>query len=109
MIAFLTNLTLRFAEEARKYGVLYAAVKVVPQHNLAAHGIDQRYLHGGQLDICWHEVNAFIVVQNAFSGRDGLVHDDLGHERSECNRQLVRFVPTKAVREIALSESPPAF
>ena len=43
-------------------------VQILPQDGLSAHGIHQRDLHTGELDVSGHQVNAFRVVQDTLSG-----------------------------------------
>ena len=43
-------------------------VQILPQDSLSAHGIHQRDLHTGELDVSGHQVNAFRVVQDTLSG-----------------------------------------
>ena len=41
-------------------------------------------------------------VQDTLAGGDGLLRDDLLHQRGECGGQLVRLRPAQHLREIAL-------
>lgn len=42
------------------------------------------------------------MVQDTLAGGDGLLRDDLLHQRGECGGQLVRLRPAQHLREIAL-------
>lgn len=58
--------------------------QILPQHRFTAHCVDQRDLQRRQLDIGGDKVDAGLVVQNALTGGDGLLCDDLLHQRGEC-------------------------
>ena len=54
-------------------------VQILPQDSLAAHGVHQRYLHAGELNVGGHEVHALRVVQDALAEFDLLIHKDAPH------------------------------
>ena len=66
-------------------------VQILPQDGLAAHGVYQRHLHAGQLDVGGHEVYALRVVQDALAGAQRLVHEDTAHRVGQGKGQLVRL------------------
>ena len=66
-------------------------VQILPQDGLAAHGVYQRHLHAGQLDVGGHQVHALRVVQDALAGAQRLVHQDAAHRVRECKGQFVRL------------------
>ena len=57
--------------------------QILPQHRFTAHGVDQRDLQCRQLDIGGDKMDAGRVVQNALTGGDGLLRDDLLHQSGE--------------------------
>ena len=57
--------------------------QILPQYRFTAHGVDQRDLQCRQLDIGGDKVDAGRVVQNALTGGDGLLCDDLLHQSGE--------------------------
>ena len=74
-------------------GVLpFHRVQVLPQDGFTAHGIHQRNLHAGQLDVAGHEVDALRVAQDTLAGCDGLIGQHLSHHVGEGDRQVVRLV-----------------
>ena len=54
-------------------------VQILPQDGLPAHGVYQRYLHAGELNVDGHQVHALRVVQDALAGAQRLVHQDTAH------------------------------
>src|SRR5699024_8489564 len=54
-------------------------VQILPQNGLTAHGVHQRDLHAGELDVSGHQVHTLRVVQDALAGVDRLVHQDTAH------------------------------
>ena len=57
--------------------------QILPQHRFPAHGVDQRDLQCRQLDIGGNKMDAGLVMQNALTGGDGLLRDDLFHQGGE--------------------------
>ena len=66
-------------------------VQVLPQDGLTAHGVHQRYLHAGELNIRGHEIHTLRVVQDALAGGDGLIVQHLAHHVRKGDRQGVRL------------------
>ena len=66
-------------------------VQILPQDGLTAHGVHQRHLHAGELDVGGHQVNAFRVVQDTLDGAQRLVHQDTAHRVGQGKGQLVRL------------------
>ena len=77
--------------------------EILPQDRLPAHCVDQRYLGGGQLYVGRHQIHAVLMVQNAIVRLNGLIGDDLPHDRCQGRVQLVRLLPTEKLGEITLS------
>ena len=71
-------------------------VQILPQDGLPAHGVHQRHLHAGQLDVGGHEVHALRVVQDALARAQRLVHEDAAHCVRKGEGQLVRLRVTQA-------------
>ena len=57
--------------------------QILPQHRFTAHCVDQRDLQCRQLDIGGDKMDTGRVVQNALTGGDGLLRDDLLHQSGE--------------------------
>ena len=66
-------------------------VQILPQNGFPAHGVHQRYLHAGQLNVRRHQVHALRVMQNALAGGNGLIGQDLAHHVGEGNGELIRL------------------
>ena len=66
-------------------------VQILPQDGFSAHGVHQRDLHAGELDVSGHQVNTFRVVQDALTGTQRLVHQDTAHRVGQGKGQLVRL------------------
>ena len=50
-------------------GVLFFdGVQILPEDGFAAHGVYQRYLYPGKLDVSGHEVKSLRVMENTFAG-----------------------------------------
>ena len=64
-------------------------VQILPQDSLTTHGVYQRYLHTGKLNIRRHQVNAFCMMQNTFSGAYRLIHQNFAYCIRQCKWQLV--------------------
>ena len=77
-------------------------VQVLPQDGLSAHGIHQRDLHTGELDVSGYQVNTFRVVQDTLAGAQRLVHQDTAHSVGQGKGQLVRLGMTQADGQAAL-------
>ena len=77
-------------------------VQILPKDGLTAHGIHQRDLHAGELDVGGHQVNAFRVVQDTLSGAQRLVHQDTAHCVGQGKGQLVRLGMAQADGQAAL-------
>ena len=66
-------------------------IQILPQNGLTAHGVHQRDLHAGELDVSRHQVNALRVVQDTLAGTQRLVHQDTSHRVGQGKGQLVRL------------------
>ena len=77
-------------------------VQILPQDGLAAHGVHQRNLHAGELDVGGHQVHALRVVQDALAGAQRLVHQDTAHRVGQGKGQLVRLGVAQADGQAAL-------
>ncbi len=80
-------------------------VQILPQDGLPAHGVHQRYLHAGELDVGGHQVHALRVVQDALAGAQRLVHQDAAHRVREGKGQLVRLRVAQADGQAGLGVS----
>ena len=77
-------------------------IRVLPKDGLTAHGIHQRDLHAGELDVGGHQVNALRVVQDTLAGAQRLVHQDTAHRVGQGKGQLVRLGVAQADSQAAL-------
>ena len=80
-------------------------VQILPQDGLAAHGVHQRYLHAGELDVGGHQVHALRVMQDALAGAYRFVHQDTAHRVREGKGQLVRLGIAQADGQAGLGVS----
>ena len=77
----------------------------MPQDGLPAHGVHQRHLHAGQLDVGGHEVHALRVVQDALARAQRLIHQDAAHCVRQRKGQLVRLRVAQADGQAGLGVS----
>ena len=66
--------------------VPFHRVQILPQNGFPAHGVDQGYLHAGELNVRRHQVNTLRMVQNTLAGLDGRIGQDLAHHIGERDR-----------------------
>ena len=77
-------------------------VQILFKNLFARHGIHQRNLQTGQLDIRGHEVYPLRMMQNALFRGHWFVHELLSHDGCKRNGQLVRAGKSKAQRQRTL-------
>ena len=83
-------------------------LQILSQNGFPVHGVDQGYLHPGELNICWHQVNTLRMVQNTLTELDGRIAQHLAHHVRERDRKRVRariaLANRQATLEIAVNQ-----
>ena len=52
-------------------------LQILPQNVFSAHGVNQGYLHAGELNIRWHKVNTFCMMQDTLSGLENWYYTEI--------------------------------
>lgn len=74
----------------------FYGVQILFENLFPRHGVHQRNLQTGQLDICGHEVHTLRMMQNALFRGHWFIHERLAHDGCKGDRQLVRRRKSKA-------------
>ena len=80
----------RHAVDQDEIVLIFHRIQILTQDLFTVHGVHQRDLHTGKLDTGGNQIHALWMMEDSFTGSDRFLVNDLFHQVSECDFQIVR-------------------